>query len=82
MYSSSNEGAIEEFMRNELLFVRKYIRDLPHSLLIAFAKEFDGLTETAVKEKQKELYEMYRLSTDSSILNLEISLREGQHNSS
>lgn len=67
-------SSIEEFIKHELVFVRNYIRDLPFSLAIAFADSFEGLSETDIKEKQKRIYEMYRLSLDKSALNLRLAI--------
>ncbi|MEM2261260.1 MAG: hypothetical protein QXK24_02285 [Ignisphaera sp.] len=66
--------SIDEFVNNELIFVRNYVRDLPLSLVIAFSDTFEGLDETKVKEKQSKIYEMYRLSLDKSALNLRLAI--------
>lgn len=68
---------VEEYLRfakNEMIFVRKFEKDIPHPLLVAFAKEFHGLSQTDVKMKQKELLRMYQLSTDADLLNLKLAL--------
>jgi len=75
IYDYRDEPDVEKFAKEELVYIRKYVRDLPHALLIAFSKEFEGKSEHEIKNIQKELLDMYILSTDSSLLNLEISLK-------
>lgn len=63
----------DDIIKNELTFVRNYVRDLPFSLVIAFADSFNG-NEDQIREKQRKIFDMYRLSLDKSILNLRIAI--------
>ena len=67
------ERVVEEIAK-ELVYVRSYVRDVPFSLLIRFYETFKDKPIDEQKELQKQLYEMYKLSTDPSLLNLEISI--------
>jgi len=68
-----NTTIIDEISK-ELIFVRSYVRDIPFSLLIGFYETFKDKPIDEQKEIQRQIYEMYRLSTDPALLNLEISL--------
>ena len=59
----------------ELIYIRRYVRDIPYSLIVAFYDTFKDKPIDEQKELQKRLYDMYNLSTDQSLLNLEISLK-------
>lgn len=65
---------VERFVKNELVFIRKYEHELPDSLLSAFASEFEDMSEDDVKKRQSEIYEMYRLSTNHEALAIRLAL--------
>lgn len=52
-----------------LVFYRQYIRELPKSLILSFKAD--------TKEKQKEIYDLYKLSLDKNILNVHLAI-EGE----
>ena len=60
----------------KLVFVRRLVRDIPFPLVIAFADALQNLDVSRQREEQRKLYDMYRLSTDASLLNLAIALRK------
>ena len=66
--------SFDEFVRKELVFIKNYVKDAPHSLFVAFRSEFDGLSEDQVKQKQFELFELYVNSIDKNALSTELSL--------
>jgi len=49
-----------------LVFYRQYIRELPRSLIMAFKAD--------TKEKQQEIYDLYKLSLDKNVLNVHLAL--------
>lgn len=63
-----------EIIDNELIFVRKYVRDIPYPLITAFYREFEGLTEDEIRNRQHELYDMYSLSLSSNSLAIELAV--------
>ena len=66
--------SLDEFVKRELVFIKNYVKDAPHSLFVAFRTEFEGLSEDQVKEKQFELFELYMNSIDKNALTTELSL--------
>lgn len=63
-----------DIIENELIFVRKYVRDIPYPLITAFYREFEGLTEDEIRNRQHELYDMYSLSLSSNSLAIELAV--------
>lgn len=66
--------SVESLIENELVFVRKYIKDIPHPLVTAFYSEFEGLSEDEIRARQNELYDMYSLSLSSNALAIELAI--------
>ena len=64
----------EDFVKKELVFIKNYVKDAPHSLFVAFKREFEGLSEDKVRDKQFELFELYLNSIDKNSLMTELSL--------
>lgn len=64
----------EDFVKKELVFIKNYVKDAPHSLFVAFKREFEGLPEDKVRDKQFELFELYLNSIDKNSLMTELSL--------
>jgi len=66
----------EEIIEKELIFVRKYIKDIPLPLLTAFYKEFEGRSEDEVRVRQNEIFEMYSLSLSANALAIELAINQ------
>jgi len=66
------QDVIDEY----LVSVKKYIKDIPHPLLVAFYGEFDGLNEDVVRARQQEIYNMYNISLSDESLAIELALHD------
>ncbi len=66
--------SVDEVIEKELVYIKVFVRDAPLPLFIAFRKEFEGLKPEDVKQKQKELYELYVNSADKNALAMELAM--------
>jgi len=65
---------VDRLVENELVFIRKYVAEIPDSLISAFAPEFEDMSEDEVRRKQEEIYSMYRLSVNHEALAIQLAL--------